>query len=136
MPTARPRRRSLPLSAFVSLNNRFSDYLRDSELMQLCAQPSGVPVKVSPELFSVIEKAQAISAASEGAFDITTGHLSHLWRRSRRQKELPSAARLKEALAKTNWQWIQLFGLCANDHAEPARPAPRPRRHCQRPRCR
>ena len=91
-----------------ALNLRFSDYLRDSELMQLCAQPSGVPVKVSPELFPVIEKAQAISAASEGAFDITTGHLSHLWRRSRRQKELPSAARLKEALAKTNWQWIQL----------------------------
>lgn len=91
-----------------SLNKCFSDYLRDSELMQLCAQPSGVPVKVSPELFSVIEKAQAISAASEGAFDITTGHLSHLWRRSRRQKELPSAARLKEALAKTNWQWVQL----------------------------
>ena len=91
-----------------SLNNRFSDYLRDSELMQLCAQPSGAPVKVSPELFSVIEKAQSISAASEGAFDITTGHLSHLWRRSRRQKELPSTARLSEALAKTNWHWIQL----------------------------
>ncbi len=91
-----------------ALNEIYSDYLRESEVMKLCAAPAGLPVKVSTDLFSRLQSAQQISTTSGGAFDVTSGHLSHLWRRTRRQMELPTAKRLADALEKTNWQWVQL----------------------------
>ena len=57
-----------------------SDYKSDSELMRLCAKAGGEPVKVSPELFTVLAKAQDVSAKSDGAFDVTVGPLVRLWR--------------------------------------------------------
>ena len=93
------------------LNLVYSDYLRESEVMKLCVSPARVPVKVSSDLFSLLESAKRIASISGGAFDVTSGHLTHLWRRTKRQKTLPTQARLSEALAKTNWQWVKLDPL-------------------------
>src|SRR2546430_1642107 len=69
-----------------------SDYLPDSELSRLSVTaPSAEPVKVSDDLWNVLQHAREISVASDGAFDVTIGPLVSLWRRSRRQIELPSA---------------------------------------------
>jgi len=66
------------------LNKIFSDYLPDSEISQLCAKSAKVEHQVSDDLFDVLEHAQQISIASEGAFDITLGHATRRWR----EKEL------------------------------------------------
>ena len=72
------------------LNNTFSDYLPDSEVSQLCAKPAKVAYPVSDDLFFVMEQAQEISNASDGAFDITLGHATRKWRESAQKKrQLP-----------------------------------------------
>lgn len=78
------------------LNRIYSDYDDTSELMQLCRQPVGQPLALSATLFTVLERAQAVADETKGAFDITIGPYSQLWRRARRQKKVPAA----EALAK------------------------------------
>lgn len=66
----------------------FSDYRPDSEVSQLCCKPAKVAHKISNDLFDVIAKAQEISIATNGAFDITLGHTTQNWRQSARQKKL------------------------------------------------
>ena len=48
----------------AELDRMMTDYDPQSELMQLCRRPAGVPVKVSPELFEVLQRAQHISVSS------------------------------------------------------------------------
>jgi thiamine biosynthesis lipoprotein len=49
-----------------------------------------------------------ISQLTAGAFDITSGNLTKLWRRAKRLQKLPPADRLQQALAATDWQAVQL----------------------------
>lgn len=101
------------------LNSVMSDYDADSELMRLCRHSApGRPVRVSPELFYVLEQSIAVSRASEGAFDVSVGPLIHLWRRARRQKELPDPEQLRAARELVGWQNIR---LCRT--VPPARPS-------------
>jgi len=73
----------------VELNDLMTDYDRDSELMRFCLAPYGKPVALSRDLFTVIARAQWLAEQTDGAFDITLGPLIRLWRRARRQRELP-----------------------------------------------
>ena len=61
------------------LNAVFSDYDSKSEVSILCQKALRTPHKVSQDLFSVIETAQQVSKATEGAFDITLGQLTKHW---------------------------------------------------------
>jgi len=85
-----------------------SDYRTTSELMQLCRQAGGDPVRVSQELFFVLSKAQNVSKLSDGAFDVTVGPVVKLWRRARRAHELPDAEALARARARVGYQNIKL----------------------------
>jgi thiamine biosynthesis lipoprotein len=91
------------------LDQAMSDYKPYSELSRLSAAapcPEGVPV--SDPLWFVLERSQTLAAQSDGAFDVTIGPLVRLWRRSRREKELPSPARLAEAKAAVGYRHMQL----------------------------
>jgi thiamine biosynthesis lipoprotein len=90
------------------LNGIMSDYKRDSELMRLCAQAGGAPVRVSPELFTVLNKAQEVSRLSDGAFDVTVGPVVRLWRLSRRSQRLPDPEKLAAARALVGWKNVVL----------------------------
>lgn len=90
-----------------ALNRIFSDYLPDSEVRRLSETPQK-PVRISSELFDVVAKSLEVAALTDGAFDITAGPLTQLWRRSKRQHELPSRSRLEHARALTNWRCIEL----------------------------
>lgn len=88
-----------------ALNQVCSDYLPDSELIRLCRARTMV---VSDDLFRVLAAAQAISLRTDGAFDITVGHLTNLWRRSKRKGALPTEEQLAKAKALTGWQMLTL----------------------------
>jgi thiamine biosynthesis lipoprotein len=90
------------------LDRILSDYKDDSELLRLCKQSGGPPVFVSAELFTVLEASQRLAEASGGAFDVTAGPVIQLWRRARRQRELPAEARLKTALDLVGFRHIHL----------------------------
>ena len=80
-----------------ALNAIFSDYDSNSEVNRLTRQPVGRPVKVSPELFSILQRSQDLSHETNGAFDITAGPFTKLWRQARRRKELTDPVALKHA---------------------------------------
>jgi thiamine biosynthesis lipoprotein len=94
-------------------NAIFSDYDSDSEIMRLCDTPAsygktspGIPV--SRDLWHVLMASQSLSLQSNGAFDITVGPLTKLWRRARRQHVLPADAALAAARARVGHQHVEL----------------------------
>lgn len=98
---------------FADLEAVMSDYRNESEAMKLCtandAAP-GVPQDVSEDLAKVLAAALDVSKKSEGAFDVTVGPLSKLWRETRKAKKLPEQAVLEAALAKVGWEKLTLDG--------------------------
>jgi thiamine biosynthesis lipoprotein len=96
----------LALARIAELDARLSDYRPDSELSRLTRGPIGVPVAVSHDLLAVLLASARLSADSDGAFDITVGPLSALWRRARRQIELPAASDIAAAKAITGFRLV------------------------------
>jgi thiamine biosynthesis lipoprotein len=91
------------------LNGILSDYDPQSELRRLCdTAGEGKAVPVSPELWKVLEHAQRVSQQSDGAFDVTVGPVVRLWRRARRQKELPAPQALLQAKALVGYKMVKL----------------------------
>ncbi len=92
----------------AELDAMMSDYRKDSELMLLCDRPAGSEVKVSSELFTVLERAQEVSERTAGAFDVTIGPLVRMWRKARKAKVLPTQAEIAEARALVGWKKMTL----------------------------
>ncbi len=91
------------------LDDRLSDYDATSELSRLSqASPTSKPVAVSDDVWRVLSASQALSQRTDGAFDVTVGPLTLLWRRARRQKELPAQERLEQARAAVGYQHLRL----------------------------
>lgn len=95
----------------AQLDEILSDYSLSSELSKLSATaPSKEPVPLSNDLFTVLKASQQLAQDSEGAFDITIGPLTKLWRRARRQKELPEPEQLKTAFAAVGHRFLKIDG--------------------------
>jgi FAD:protein FMN transferase len=94
----------------VELNDLMTDYDRDSELMRFCLAPYGKPVELSQDLFAVIARAQWLAEQTDGAFDITLGPLIRLWRRARRQRELPPPEYVAAAKLSSGYKNLVLNG--------------------------
>jgi thiamine biosynthesis lipoprotein len=92
----------------AALDRTLSDYRPDSELSRLAARAGGGSVRVSDDLFAVLAASQRYAELSGGAFDMTGGALTHLWRRARRLSELPPADRVAEARARSGHRWLAL----------------------------
>lgn len=88
-----------------------SDYSSSSEVMKLCAANDREPGKafaVSDDLARVLGHALDVSKLSDGAFDVTVGPLSKLWREARKAKAMPPEADRTAALAKVGWKNVEL----------------------------
>ncbi|MBI3650148.1 MAG: FAD:protein FMN transferase [Acidobacteria bacterium] len=85
-----------------------SDYQETSELNQFSHQGANKPIKLSRDLFRVLDHSQKLAARTAGAFDVTVGVLTRLWRRARRTGELPDQAHLAHALSVTGYQKLHL----------------------------
>jgi len=91
------------------LNDIMSDYDPDSELSRLSqSSGQGKEVPLSPDLWYVLARSQALAERSQGAFDVTVGPYVILWRRARRQHQLPDPARLAEARKAVGYQHMRL----------------------------
>lgn len=88
---------SAAFARVAALDAAMTDYDRSSELSLLSSTAVDAPVRVSPDLFSVLDLAARVSTASSGAFDVTVGPAMALWRRARRQGKLPRPERLEAA---------------------------------------
>lgn len=93
----------------AQLDRVMSDYQPESELSRLSATAgSGRAVPVSDDLWRVLDRSQRLAERTDGAFDITVGPYVRLWRRARREKELPTDARLDEARRAVGYRHLRL----------------------------
>jgi thiamine biosynthesis lipoprotein len=92
----------------AELDGIMSDYKPASELMKLCDKAGGDPVKVSDDLWTVLERAQAVAKRSDGAFDVTVGPIVRLWRLARKTRQIPDAEDLARAKALVGYDKVTL----------------------------
>ena len=95
------------------LNKTLSDYDPDSELNQLCRRtdhgPMAEPVRVSDDLYEILEDSIEAARLSDGAFDITVGPLTRLQRQARKTGKLPDQAELRQAMQRVGWRYLRLI---------------------------
>ena len=92
----------------ADLDARLTDYRADSELMRASREAVGRAVPVGADLFGVLSIAQRLAVRTDGAFDVTAGALTRLWRRARRQNALPDPADFEAARRATGYRLMQL----------------------------
>ena len=90
------------------LDKILSDYLPDSELSRITREAFGHPVRISDDLFRIIQSAQQLSTATGGAFDLTIGPLTHLWRQARKDHLLPKPEDARAATARCDYRKLHL----------------------------
>ncbi len=93
----------------AALDQSLSHYRRDSELSQLvAAAPHSTGIPVSDDLWTVLSRSQELSRLTQGAFDVTVGPLSRMWRHARRQKQFPTKSRFEAARRLTGFSRMKL----------------------------
>jgi thiamine biosynthesis lipoprotein len=90
------------------LNDVYSDYDPESELMRFCDRAGGPAVKVSDDLYHALELSLEMARRSAGAFDPTISPVGRLWRRARRDGKLPDPAKIAEARKLVDWTQLVL----------------------------
>jgi len=99
--------------AFVrldELNMSLSDYREDSEVNTICRTAgSGQYIRVSADLWNILQESLKAARLSAGNFDVTIGPLTQLWRRMKRQEQLPTPTQISEAKAKIGIEKIVFY---------------------------
>jgi thiamine biosynthesis lipoprotein len=90
------------------INLQMNDHDPNSPISQLSMTAHLRPVEVSPELFGVIETSLHYSKLSDGAFDITVGPETRLWRKMAETGQKPAEEEIAEAKAKVGYEKLTL----------------------------
>jgi FAD:protein FMN transferase len=92
-----------------ALENVFSDYKSTSEAMRLVQREPNQPVSVSSDLWVLMRASQQFSQDTAGAFDITVGPVTHLWRLARKRHRLPDEPELRAALSRVGSDGFEMI---------------------------
>ncbi len=90
------------------IDHLLSNYDSTSELSEVNRDAERGPVRVSPELFDLLEKCQQYSRLSEGGFDWTVGPLMRVWGFYKGSGRLPAADEVHRARKAVGYQNIEL----------------------------
>jgi thiamine biosynthesis lipoprotein len=91
-----------------SINEVFSDYSHTSELGRLHQDTTGHFFSISSEFEYLTRISLIYSKLSKGAFDISIGALTKLWRRAIKLDDFPEEKKIKEALKFIGYKKIIL----------------------------
>lgn len=87
------------LAEIERLENQLSLYRPGSEIAQLNARAAREPVRVSPEVFALLQHAARLTAETGGAFDITIAPLVRCWGFMQDSGRVPSEEEIQAARA-------------------------------------
>jgi FAD:protein FMN transferase len=87
----------------AELNSIFSDYNEDSELSRFCESRK----PPSKDLATVLEFAHILAVETDGAFDITAGALTEIWRSARKANRLPTRGEIGKALLRVGYRKLR-----------------------------
>jgi thiamine biosynthesis lipoprotein len=90
------------------IDQLMSDYNDASEISLLNRDAFKKEIPVSSETFEVLQRAIEFSRLSDGAFDITIGPLSTLWREAAEANSVPDSGELIEARTRVGYEKLIL----------------------------
>ena len=90
------------------LDETLSDYQPASALSRATRGPVHQSVTVDTDLFRVLSAAEEFAAQSEGAFDMTLGPLTHLWRTGRKLGVVPDNSLIQTAFQRCGYRKLHL----------------------------
>ncbi len=88
------------------LDAMMSLYKDTSEITKVNLAAGKHPVKVSPEMIEVVERAAEVSALSGGVFDVTVGPLVVLWQMRLKEGNVPTDGEIARIRSLVNYQNI------------------------------
>ncbi|MEQ9217177.1 MAG: FAD:protein FMN transferase [Cyclobacteriaceae bacterium] len=92
-----------------SLNMIMSDYIPTSELMRLSrSSGTGKYVSVSEDLMEILKMSEYWYSWSAGLFDVTIGPITQLWRRAKRQGQLPKKQHFDGAMSSVGFKYLKI----------------------------
>ena len=86
---------------------KFSRYRPDSMISRINREAGGGWVVTDPEMDAMLDLADEVHRRSEGILDATLLPLEQVWDWKQVHRELPSADRVKSALALTGWDKVE-----------------------------
>jgi len=81
-----------------------SHYKPESQLSQINQRAASEAVRVDPELVALIQRAQALSGLTGGAFDITYASVGYLY--DYREHVRPTDDQVRDGLGAVNWRHV------------------------------
>ncbi|MDA7915705.1 FAD:protein FMN transferase [Verrucomicrobia bacterium] len=90
------------------LERQMSFYDPASDVSRINRSASVQPVRVEPQLFSLLERCIQLSTLTDGAFDMTVAPLMQLWGFVKRSLSIPNDDQLREALIRVGSQYVEL----------------------------
>jgi FAD:protein FMN transferase len=91
-----------------SLGAQLNVFSPAGELSRINRDAARAPVRVSPRLFALLQKARELHDRTRGAFDPTLGPLVRLWREARNSARPPTARALRDARDRTGMDRVEL----------------------------
>jgi thiamine biosynthesis lipoprotein len=91
---------------YVRFDEAMSTYKPTSEISRVNTHAAEAPIEISDELFGIVERSLALSAASGGAFDITYDSVGYLYDFRARQR--PTDSEIEERLNAVDYRHVVL----------------------------
>ncbi len=96
----------IAISEISRIEALISSWKTTSETSNINKNAGVSPVKVSEELFSLIQRALQISNLTDGAFDISYASMDKLWKYDGSMTQMPSKEAIKKSVAKVGYKDI------------------------------
>ena len=96
----------IAISEISRIEALISSWKTTSETSNINKNAGVSPVKVSKELFSLIQRALQISNLTDGAFDISYASMDKLWKYDGSMTQMPSKEAIKKSVAKVGYKDI------------------------------
>jgi thiamine biosynthesis lipoprotein len=90
------------------IENLISDWIPTTLISEINRNAGIRPVKVTPELYDLVERAIKISEITSGAFDISYASMDRIWKFDGSMKVMPTHEAIKKSVAKIGYKKIIL----------------------------
>ena len=96
------------VAEITRIEKMISSWDKTSETSKINGSAGIKPVKVSQELFRLIERSKQISEITDGAFDMTYAPLNGIWKFDGSMKTIPSSEKINKSIGKVDYQKVIL----------------------------
>ncbi len=98
----------MAVAEIVRIERLISSWDPKSETSEVNRNAGVAAVTVSPELFSLIERAIAISKITQGAFDISYASMDKIWTFDGRMTQMPDQELIRQNVARVGFEKVVL----------------------------